>query len=116
MVMISSVWDLGTISFYPGNDLSYILYLPSYAATAWYHKVLTDRPDNLNAFLDDARKFAYGEYADALLKGSTITDAEKSAVATKLARFTGLSEDYLVKPNLPVKLPQFIQELQRSPG
>src|SRR5260370_18561254 len=44
MVMISSVWDLGTISFYPGYDLSYILYLPSYAATASYHKVLTDRP------------------------------------------------------------------------
>jgi len=75
--------DLGTISFYPGIDLSYILYLPSYAATAWYHKVLTDRPDNLNAFLDDVRKFAYGEYSDALLKGSTLTDAEKSAVAKK---------------------------------
>jgi carboxypeptidase C (cathepsin A) len=116
MVMISSVWDLGTISFHPGNDLSYILYVPSYAATAWYHKVLTDRPDNLSVFLDDARKFAFGEYADALLKGSTISDAEKSAVAKKLSRFTGLSEDYVLKSNLRVKLPQFMQELQRSRG
>src|SRR5882757_5679344 len=104
LVMISSVWDLGTISFYPGYDLSYILYLPSYAATAWYHKVITDRPDNLNAFLDEVRKFGYGEYADALLKGSTLGDAEKCAVGKKLARFTGLSEDYLVKSNLRVKL------------
>jgi carboxypeptidase C (cathepsin A) len=116
LVMISSVWDLGTISFHPGNDLSYILYLPSYAATAWYHKVLTERPDNLNAFLDDARKFAFGEYADALLKGSTLSDADKSAVAKKLARFTGLSEDYVLKSNLRVKLLQFMQELQRSRG
>src|SRR5258708_6225980 len=116
MVMISSVWDLGTLSFYPGYDLSYVLYLPSYAATAWYHRVLTDRPDNLNAFLDDVLKFAYGDYSDALLKGSTLNDAQNTAVAKKLARFTGLSEDYLVKSNLRVKLAQFIQELQRSRG
>ncbi len=116
LVMISSVWDLGTISFHPGEDLSYILYLPSYAATAWYHKVLTDRPDNLNTFLDEARRFANGEYADALLKGSTLSDADKSAVAEKLARFTGLSEDYVLKSDLRVKLPQFMQELQRSRG
>ncbi len=116
LVMISSVWDLGTISFYPGEDLSYIVYLPSYAATAWYHKLLTDRPDNLNAFLEEASKFAKGEYADALLKGSALTDAEKSAVAKKYARFTGLSEDYVLKSNLRVKLFQFMQELQRSRG
>jgi len=116
LVMISSVWDLGTISFYPGQDLAYILYLPSYAATAWYHKVLTDRPENLNSFLDEASKFAKGEYADALLKGSTLSDAEKSAVAKKYARFTGLSEDYVMKSDLRVKLFQFMQELQRSRG
>src|SRR5258708_19692363 len=51
-----------------------------------------------------------------MLKGSTLTDAEKSAVAKKLVRFTGLSEDYLVKSNLRVKLAQFMQELQRSRG
>jgi len=116
IVMVSSVFDLGTISFYPGVDLSYILYLPSYAATAWYHKVLKDRPDNLDAFLAEARTFAKGEYADALLKGDTLSAADKSAVAKKLERFTGLSEDYLVKSNLRVKLPQFMQELQRSRG
>jgi len=116
LVMISSVWDLGTISFFPGQDLSYILYLPSYAATAWYHKVVADRPDSLSAFLDDATKFAKGEYATALLKGSTLSDAEKLAVARKYARFTGLSEDYVLKSDLRVKLFQFMQELQRSRG
>lgn len=116
LVMISSVWDLGSISFYPGVDLSYILYLPSYAATAWYHKVLPDRPNDLNSFLEEASKFAKGEYADALLKGSALSDAEKSAIAKKYARFTGLSEDYVLKSDLRVKLPQFMQELQRSRG
>jgi carboxypeptidase C (cathepsin A) len=116
LVMVSSVWDLGTISFYPGEDLSYILYLPSYAATAWYHKVLSDRPDDLNAFLEEARRYSKGEYADALLKGSTISAAEKATVARKLGHFTGLSEDYILKSDLRVKLPQFMQELQRSRG
>jgi carboxypeptidase C (cathepsin A) len=116
LVMVSSVWDLGTISFYPGVDLSYILYLPSYAATAWYHKVLKDRPDNFDAFLSEARTFAKGEYADALLQGDTLSPADKSAIAKKMERFTGLSEDYILKSNLRVKLPQFMQELQRSRG
>ena len=116
IVMVSSVIDLGTISFYPGQDLSYILYLPSYAATAWYHKVLKDRPDNLAAFLDESRAFAKGEYATALMKGDKISAEEKAAVAKKVAHFTGLSEDYLVKANLRVRLFQFMQELQRSRG
>jgi len=116
IVMVSSVFDLGTISFYPGEDLSYILYLPSYAATAWYHNVLSDRPANLNAFLDEARQFAKGEYAAALLKGSTLSSTERAAIARKMARFTGLNEDYLIKADLRVKLPQFLQELQRSRG
>jgi carboxypeptidase C (cathepsin A) len=116
IVMISSVFDLGTLSFYPGDDLSYILYLPGYAATAWYHKVLKDRPDNLEAFIDEARKFAKTDYADALLKGDTLSAAEKAAVAKKLSAFTGLSEEYLIRSNLRVKLGEFMQELQRSRG
>lgn len=116
IVMISSVFDLGTLTFPLGNDLPYVLYLPSYAATAWYHKVLKNPPDNLEAFIDDARKFAKAEYADALLKGDTLTDAEKTAIATKLAHFTGLSEEYILRSKLRVKLGAFMQELQLSRG
>jgi len=116
IVLISSVLDLGTISFYPGTDNAYIYYLPSYAATAWYHKMLKDRPDDRNAFLDEARKFAQGEFASAMMKGDKLTDPEKSDIARKMARFTGLSEEYLVKANLRVNLFQFMKELQRSRG
>jgi len=114
IVMISTVLNLGTLSFNPGEDMPYVFYLPSYAATAWYHKVLKDRPESLDAFLAEARRFASTEYADALMKGSKLSAAEKAEMAKKVARFTGLSEDYLAKANLRVNLPQFMKELQRS--
>src|SRR6266403_1260521 len=116
IVLISSVLNLGTISFNPGEDKPYIFYLPSYAATAWYHKVLKDRPDNLSPLLEETRQFAQTEYASALMKGSRLGEAEKSAVAKKLSRYTGLSEDYLIKAHLRVNLPQFMKELQRTRG
>jgi carboxypeptidase C (cathepsin A) len=116
IVLISSVLDARTLGFLTGDDSSYIFYLPSYAASAWYYKALKDRPDDLNSFLAEARAYASTEYAAALAKGSKLSDAEKAEVAKKLARFTGLGEDYLVKANLRVTLAQFNAELQRSRG
>ncbi len=40
VVLISSVLDFETLNFAPGHDISYLLYLPSYAATAAYHKLI----------------------------------------------------------------------------
>src|SRR5271170_517059 len=111
IVLISSVLNLGTISFNPGDDLPFILYLPSYAATAAYQKALPDPPSDVPEFLVEARKFAATEYATALMKGTNITPAEKSDIAKKLSHFTGLSEDYLLKADLRVNLPQFNVEL-----
>jgi carboxypeptidase C (cathepsin A) len=116
IVLISSVLDLGTISFNPGADQPYIFYLPSYAATAWYHKALPNRPDDLHALIDETRRFAVTEYASALMKGSKLSIAEKTDVAKKVSHYTGLSEDYLIKANLRVNLPQFMEELQRNRG
>jgi carboxypeptidase C (cathepsin A) len=116
IVMISTVLDLGTLSFNTGVDMPYIFYLPSYAATAWYHKVLKDRPPDLDRFLVDARRFATTEYAHALMQGSKLGAAEKADIVTKLARFTGLNEDYLNKADLRVTLSQFMEELQRNRG
>lgn len=115
IVLMSSVLDLGTISFYPGEDLAYILYVPSYAATACYHKVLSC-PANLDGFLDQARQFAMMDYADALLKGDRLGQSDRENVAKKLSQFTGLSEDYILKADLRVNLPQFMQELQIAKG
>ena len=114
IVLISSVLDLSTLSFAPGDDRPYVFYLPSYAAVAWYHKVIKDRPADLPGFIEEARKYAQSEYAAALFKGADLTATEKAAVAKKLSYFTGLGEDYLMKADLRVTLGQFRVELQRS--
>jgi len=116
IVLISSVLDMSSLNFTPGDDRTYIFYLPSYAAVAWYHKVLQNRPANLAAFIDEARTYAAGEYAATLFKGARLTAAEKEAVAKKLSGFTGLSVEYLLKADLRVTLGQFNVELMRSRG
>jgi len=114
IVLISSVLDLSSLTFAPGDDRPFIFYLPSYAATAWYHKLLKDRPADLPGFVEEARKYAQGDYASALFKGGQLSAGEKASVAKKVSYFTGLSEDYLIKADLRVNLSQFRAELQRS--
>jgi carboxypeptidase C (cathepsin A) len=116
IVLISTVLDLSTLSFLPNDDRGYIFYLPSYAAVAWYHKALKERPADVSAFIDEARKYAQGEYAAALYKGAELSAADKAGVVKKLSYFTGLSEDYLLKADLRVNLSQFRAELQRKAG
>ena len=95
--LISSVLDLASMTFENGDDRAYVYYLPSYAATAWYHNALANRPADLAEFIQEARDYAKGEYATALFKGARLPAAEKAAVAKKLSYFTGLSEDYLIE-------------------
>ncbi|PYT83125.1 MAG: peptidase S10 [Acidobacteria bacterium] len=116
IVLISSVLDLSSITFSPGDDRPYVFYLPSYAAVAWYHKVLQSRPADVVSFVEEARKYAQGDYAAALYKGATLSAADKAAVAKRVSYFTGLSEDYLRKADLRVDLSQFRAELQRKEG
>jgi carboxypeptidase C (cathepsin A) len=115
VVLISSVLDFETLAFAPGHDISYELYLPSYAASAAYHRVIP-QPRDLAAFLDSVRSFAMHEYADALDKGSSLGADERAAVVRRLAAYTGLSQDYLNRANLRVSLRQWMAELNRAQG
>ena len=115
VVLMSSVLDFETLEFAPGHDISYVLYLPSYAATAAYHHVIPT-PANLAAFLDEVRTWAMGPYAAALAKGSSLPAADRAAVLRQLSAYTGLSQDYLDRANLRVSLGQFSEELNRSKG
>ncbi len=116
IVLISSVLNLATISFSPANDSPCIFYLPSYAAVAWYHKTLKPQPENLPAFIDEARSYAKSEYAAALFQGAKLPQDEKAAVAKKLSYFTGIDEDYWTKANLCVSEEKFDAELLRAQG
>lgn len=97
--------------FNPGVDQAYVLALPTYAATAWYHDKLPNKPAQLEPFLEDVENFALGAYAQALAQGSTLPAAQKQAIAEKLHAYTGLPVDYWVKANLRVNGGQFEHEL-----
>lgn len=113
VVLVSSVLDLRSLSFLDGDDASYIMHLPTYAATAWYHNKIPNKPA-LETFLKDVRAFTINEYAPALMKGDQISDSEKATVLNKLSYYCGLSAAYLSKGNLRINEPQFTQELLRE--
>ena len=113
--LISAVLDFETLLFAPGHDTSYVVFLPSYAITAAYHKAIP-WPDDLEVWLDEVGEFALGDYAHVLAMGASAPADERAAVRAKLAEYTGLSEEYLERGNLRVTASQFRAELQRTSG
>ena len=116
VILVSAILDFGTESFNVGNDLPFITNLPSYAAVAWYHNKLKTKPADFKAFLDSARSFAAGEYADALMKGDRLDAATRADVLEKLSLYTGLSETYLAETRLRIFPFRFMKELTRDEG
>lgn len=115
VVLVSSILNFQTARFTVGNDLPYPLYLPTFTATAFYHKRLApELQKDLQATLREAEAFAAGPYTAALAKGDRLTDAEKDAVATQLARLTGLEKAYCLRANLRVHDQKFYKELLRD--
>jgi carboxypeptidase C (cathepsin A) len=96
------------------SDLAYELYLPTMAATAWYHKRLDPSPSDLPAFLNEVRAFALGDYAQALQKGGKLDDATRKAIAARLHRYTSLPEAYILNANLRIDPNRFEKELLRG--
>ena len=96
----------------PGVDLPYVLALPTYAATAWYHKKLPQQPTALEPFLKDVEDFAMGPYSHALALGTDLTPQEKQDMADKVHQYIGLPVAYLLKANLRVSGGEFEKTLQ----
>jgi len=95
----------------PAVDQPYLLVLPTYAATAWYHHKLPNQPPALEPLLKEVEEFALGEYAQALAAGATLSAERKTAIATKLHNYTGLPVDYLERANLRVNGGEFDKTL-----
>jgi carboxypeptidase C (cathepsin A) len=115
LMLVSVVLNFQTLEFESGNDLPYILYVPAYAATAWYHKRLApELQADLDLALKDAEAFAYGEYMNALFQGGALPAEQRTAVIEKLARFTGLSPAYIERTNLRIEIMRFCKELLRD--
>ncbi len=114
VILVSPFMDVAAARDRFAIDLPHALYLPTLAATAWYHEAIEDRPDDLAAFLDEVETFAINDYAPALLQGSALPEAQRSALKARLSRYTGLSEQYWENSNLRVPHMRFTQELLRD--
>ncbi|MBK5256489.1 MAG: peptidase S10 [Vicinamibacteria bacterium] len=118
IVLVSSILDYLSKGYAAGHDLPYANFLPSFTAIAWYHKKLPrdlQEMDQRKA-IDEARSFAFGEYLTALAKGNRLTMAERQSLAEKVARYSGLSADFVMRANLRVTDPRFRKELLRDRG
>ncbi len=114
IVLISSILNFQTADFHVGNDLPFVLFLPSYTTTAWYHKRLpADLQADFAKAVDESEKFAANEYTLALARGDALSGEERAAVAARLSRLTGLSQTFVEENDLRVTLSRFTKELLR---
>lgn len=123
LILISAALNFQTIGqepealvFRPGNDLPFMVFLPTYAATAWYHGRLSSKLQarKLRDLLDEVEEFAIGAYWSALARGDALADKERHRVAAKLAAYTGLSAGYIERYNLRIHIHRFCKELLRD--
>jgi carboxypeptidase C (cathepsin A) len=116
IMLISTIMNFETTNFAAGNDLPYQLFLPSYAATAWYHKKLSSdlQSRSVREVVAEAERFASSDYALALEKGDRLSAQERQDVVAKLSRYTGLDSRFIDNANLRVSLNLFRKELLRT--
>ena len=116
VILVSAVLNSLVKDFSPGNDLPYIYYFPGYTAAAWYHKKLPQ--DLLDRELEDVLKevetFCLGEYNHALSMGNELTPNQRNEMIKKVARYSGLSIDYVEQSNMRLNLYRFLKELLRE--
>lgn len=117
IVLVSAVLDLQTLIFTPNDDIPYVVNLPAYAATSWYHEMLPGtRPDDLAAFLEEVEAFALGDYATALLAGNRLSATDRSRIVDRIHEYTGLSRDFIEDADLRITAPEYEKELLRDEG
>jgi carboxypeptidase C (cathepsin A) len=113
LILISPALDYALLRFHPGNDLPFVAFLPTFAASAWYHKRLADPPD-LHAHVAEAEEFAGGDYLLALARGDRLSAAARADIAGRIAKLCGLPREVVEHANLRVTEPRFRRELLRA--
>ncbi|HEX8579571.1 MAG TPA: peptidase S10 [Allosphingosinicella sp.] len=116
VILISTILDFGAQANVAGNEMPYVLFLPSMAAAAHHHGKAPADAGSVESFVDEARRFAIGDYASALLQGQALKGDRRADIRRRLARFTGLSEQFLEEADLRVSDSRFYKELLRDRG
>jgi carboxypeptidase C (cathepsin A) len=116
IVLISSALDFNAFHFSRANDLPYALFVPTYTATAWFHKRLSPalQQKPIAELVAEVKAWSESKLAAALMKGDRLDDAERRALAKKLADYTGLDLEYVLGTNLRVDIFRFCKELLRG--
>lgn len=116
VVLISTAINLRPIFFEQGDDLPFQLFVPTYSATAWYHRKLAPELQNreLPDLMAEVEAWAEGPLTVALMKGDRLSDTERTEVADLLARYAGLSKDYILGTNLRIDIFRFCKEILRG--
>jgi carboxypeptidase C (cathepsin A) len=115
LMLLSTVLDMGSLDDETdGNDIAFVMSLPTFACLAHYHGLLGDRP--LEEVRTEAEEFAVGGYARALLLGNRLPDDDRQAVITRLASLTGLPPVWVERARLRVASHRFFRELLRDRG
>ncbi len=110
LILISQALDYEGSTSVNDNITSYLTYLPSMAANAWYFKK-AGLGKELKPFLDECMAFTYDTYAPALYRGNLLSQADKNKIAEKLSYFIGLDKSYILKSNLRILVPRFQKQL-----
>lgn len=108
---VDLLWDDETVG---GNDWAFVLFLPTEAATAWYHHLVPNRPSDLHGFLARVEAFSLQQYLPALAQGDHLPPAQRAAIVRQLHDYTGLSEQYISESNLRIPPTRFRGELLRA--
>jgi carboxypeptidase C (cathepsin A) len=119
LVLISAVLDYQNSRPRAGDGgiLPYVSFLPTYAATAWYHgKVKREKNETLLSFLDEVRVFASTEYASALIANRRLSGDERAQMISRIAAYTGLRESYVEQSCLRISVGRFFKEILRERG
>ncbi|MGA9574616.1 MAG: peptidase S10, partial [Lysobacterales bacterium] len=116
VILVSPYMDFSAGNAGIKIDLPQVNFFTTFAATAWYHKTLAERPDDFKQFLGEAEAFAVNEYAPLLYKGNRASKEERERVLAGMERFTGISAEYWDKANLRIDEARFTKELLRKQG
>ena len=110
--LLSTAVDLGTLVTPHGNDLSYILIVPSYAmAAAYHHKLAPELAQDPAKLRSEVEDWAWKVYAPALAKGDSISPEERAQVIDQLSKYTGITKDVIDQANLRLDVPKFTHYL-----